>query len=60
MEKTKELNERIDDLEKIREITDDSELYAEDMRVQKEEAFKTIKKLKIELNRFKKNAPKKK
>lgn len=52
-EKTRELTEKVEDLEKIQDLTSDSEIYAEGMRIEKESAFKKIKMLEKELNRLK-------
>jgi len=59
--KTHELNERVNDLEKIRDLSADSEIYAEEMRVERTMADRYIKeleesifKLRNELNVIKK------
>jgi HAMP domain-containing protein len=43
-EKTKELESQVSTLEKIRDLTADSEIYAEKMRIERDKALKLIKK----------------
>lgn len=57
-EKTKELAERVKELEKVRDLTSDSEIYAEEMRLEKEEALKNIKMLEKGLDGLKKDIEK--